>query len=81
MVPKRGLNVMGCEAARLMKLTTNSVEPLSFFVPRKSEAFQDDLYPDTFAGMPAHGSDEWMAGSTLPPVLFSLPIPFRQSCC
>jgi coronin-1B/1C/6 len=39
-IPKRGLNIMGCETARLLKLTTNSVEPLSFYVPRKSEAFQ-----------------------------------------
>lgn len=72
MIPKRGLNIMGCETARLLKLTTNSVEPLSFFVPRKSEAFQDDIYPDTFSGVPSHGADEWMAGSTLPPMLKSL---------
>jgi len=71
-VPKRALNIMGCETARLMKLTTNSVEPLSFFVPRKSEAFQDDIYPDTFSGVPAHSADEWMGGSTLPPMLKSL---------
>lgn len=72
MVPKRALNVMSCETARLMKLTTNSVEPLSFFVPRKSEAFQDDIYPDTFSGVPSHSADEWMGGSTLPPMLKSL---------
>ena len=71
-VPKKGLNVMSCEAARLLKLTTNTVEPLSFYVPRKSEAFQDDLYPDTFAGIPAHTADEWMAGSDKKPVLMSL---------
>lgn len=35
MIPKRGLNVMKCETARLLKLTSNSVEPLSFVVPRK----------------------------------------------
>jgi len=71
-VPKRGLNIMGCETARLLKLTTNSVEPLSFFVPRKSEAFQDDIYPDTYSGVPAHSADEWISGSTLPPVLVTL---------
>jgi coronin-1B/1C/6 len=71
-VPKRGLNIMGCETARLLKLTTNSVEPLSFFVPRKSEAFQDDIYPDTFSGVPSHSSDEWLSGSNLPPMLKSL---------
>lgn len=35
MVPKRGLDVMRCETARLLKLTTNAVEPLSIIVPRK----------------------------------------------
>lgn len=35
MVPKRGLDVLKCETTRLLKLTSNSVEPLSFIVPRK----------------------------------------------
>lgn len=71
-VPKRGLNIMGCETARLLKLTSNSVEPLCFFVPRKSDAFQDDLYPDTAGSIPAHTADEWLAGSNRNPVLVSL---------
>lgn len=71
-VPKRGLNVMACETARLLKLTSNSVEPLSFFVPRKSEAFQEDIYPDTAAPIAAHTSSEWLAGSNKNPVLMSL---------
>jgi coronin-1B/1C/6 len=71
-VPKRGLNIMGCETARLLKLTSNSVEPLCFFVPRKSDAFQDDLYPDTAGPHPAHSADEWLAGSNRNPVLVSL---------
>jgi coronin-1B/1C/6 len=71
-VPKRGLNVMGCETARLMKLTTNSVEPLSFHVPRKSESFQEDLYPETYSGEPSHSAEEWFSGSDLPPRYVSL---------
>lgn len=35
MIPKRGCDVMKCETARLLKLTSNSIEPLSFVVPRK----------------------------------------------
>lgn len=72
MVPKRGLNVMACETARLLKLTTNSVEPLSFFVPRKSDSFQDDIYPDTASSEAAHSADEWLAGSNLPPKMMPL---------
>lgn len=72
MVPKRGLNVMGCETARMLKLTSSTVEPLCFFVPRKSDAFQEDLYPPTNSVQAAHSADEWLAGSDLPPVLISL---------
>jgi len=71
-VPKRGLDVMACESVRLMKLTTSAVEPLSFRVPRKSDSFQDDLYPDTAAYFPSHSADEWLAGSDLPPQTMSL---------
>jgi len=71
-MPKRGLNVMGCEAARLLKLTTNSVEPLSFFVPRKSDSFQDDLYPHTASDQPALTTDEWINGEDKLPLLMSL---------
>lgn len=71
-VPKRRLNIMGCETARILKLTSNSVEPLSFIVPRKSEAFQDDIFPDTASSQPAHTADEWFNGSNKCPILVSL---------
>ena len=35
MIPKRGLEVMKCETARFLKLTSNAVEPLHVYVPRK----------------------------------------------
>lgn len=73
MVPKRGLNVMGCETARILKLTNNSgVHPLSFTVPRKSDAFQDDIFPDCASSTPAHTAEEWLEGSSLPPMTMSL---------
>lgn len=78
-VPKRGLDVMACESARLLKLTTSSVEPLSFFVPRKSDCFQEDIYPDTAAYTPAHTADEWLAGSDKTPLLMSLNPALRSS--
>lgn len=71
-VPKRGLDIMECETARMLKLTSNTVEPLSFRIPRKSEAFQDDIFPDTFSGEASHTADEWMAGSDLAPKTMSL---------
>jgi len=73
MVPKRGLDVMSCETARLLKLTNNDgVHPLRFTVPRKSDAFQDDIFPDCPAPKPAHSADEWVGGSSCLPVTMSL---------
>eukprot|EP00605_Chrysophyceae_sp_TOSAG23-4_P001747 GSChrysophyteH1.ASY1.ANO1.1934.1 assembled CDS len=69
---KRGLDTRKNETARLFKLTTNAVEPLSFIVPRKSDAFQPDLYPDTRAPVPAHSFSDWMGGSNKGPKLMSL---------
>lgn len=71
-VPKRGLNVMKHENTRLMKVTSSGVSPLSFIVPRKSEAFQDDIFPDAAAPISAHTADEWMSGSSKSPVTMSL---------
>jgi coronin-1B/1C/6 len=71
-IPKRACDVMKCETARALKLTGNAVEPLKFIVPRKSDAFQDDLYPPTFSGVPSHTADEWLGGSDKPPKLCSL---------
>lgn len=72
MVPKRGLNVMKHENARLLKVTSSGLSPLSFYVPRKSEAFQDDIFPDCAAPLSAHTADEWLAGSSKSPVTMSL---------
>jgi coronin-1B/1C/6 len=73
LIPKRSNNIMKCETARMLKLTPNDgVQPLNFIVPRKSDAFQDDIFPDSAAPIPAHSVDEWLAGSTKDPVLMSL---------
>lgn len=73
MVPKRGLDVMKCETARILKCTNNAgVHPLSFIVPRKSDAFQDDIFPPTASAVPAHTCHEWVDGSSKMPVLMSL---------
>jgi hypothetical protein len=71
-LPKRSLNVSECEIARGLKLHTNKVEPISFRVPRKSDIFQDDLYPDTYAGEPSLSIEEWSNGANAEPKLRSL---------
>lgn len=73
LVPKRGLNVMGCETVRILKVTNNEgIHPLSFTVPRKSDAFQDDIFPDCPSSQPAHTAQEWKDGSSKLPVTQSL---------
>lgn len=62
-LPKRCVDVMSHEIMRGLKLESTGVQPVSFKVPRKSEAFQDDLFPDAPSGAPAIGADEWVAGS------------------
>lgn len=48
MLPKRCCDVRSVESARLLKLTSDSVVPISFFTPRSDALkgyFQDDLFP------------------------------------
>ena len=66
-LPKRGVNFSQCEIARVYKLTNNVIEPISFLVPRKSDSFQDDIFPDAITGDPALTADEFFDGkSSLP---------------
>jgi len=72
MLPKRAVNVSDCEIVRLLKVGTKTVEPISFQVPRKSDMFQDDIFPDCFAGEPAMTAQEWVGGKEATPVTRSL---------
>lgn len=71
--PKRSVDV-GChEVMRGLKLEANAAAQISFRVPRKSEVFQEDLFPDTAAGIPAMEAEEWVGGAEArPPLLKSL---------
>jgi hypothetical protein len=71
-LPKRGVNVSNCEIARVYKLAANHVEPISFVVPRKSDSFQEDLFPDCISGEPALTSDEFFDGKTALPLRVSM---------
>ncbi len=73
LVPKRGLNIMSHETARILKVTNSAgVHPLKFEVPRKSDAFQDDIFPPTAAPVPSHSFAEWFKGSSKEPIKMSL---------
>jgi coronin-1B/1C/6 len=73
MVPKLILNVVpDCEVTRLLKLENNSVTPISFTVPRKSELFQEDIYPDTIAPVATMTASEYFSGKNEGPKFVSM---------
>ncbi|KAK3584488.1 hypothetical protein CHS0354_006018 [Potamilus streckersoni] len=63
-MPKKTCDVRKVEFARAWRLTSTSVEPVSFTVPRvKTEYFQDDLFPDTkVTWEPVLSSSDWFRG-------------------
>ncbi|XP_039623427.1 coronin-1B-like isoform X2 [Polypterus senegalus] len=69
---KRGLDVNKCEIARFYKLHERKCEPIIMTVPRKSDLFQDDLYPDTAGPEPPMEAEDWVAGRDAMPLLISL---------
>jgi coronin-1B/1C/6 len=72
MVPKVAMDLSTCEIARLLKLTATAIEPINFCVPRKSDIFQDDLYPPTYSGEPTVNASQWFAGKNGEPKKISL---------
>jgi coronin-1B/1C/6 len=68
-LPKRGVNLHENEISRAYKTVNDSwIEPISFIVPRRSEVFQEDIYPPTTGLKAAVSSGEWFDGKTgLPP--------------
>jgi len=72
LVPTRSLDVMKCEVTRMLKLHSNMVEPLSFVCPRKSDLFQEDLYPDCYAGKAAMTNEDYWNDKNKKPIMMSL---------
>ncbi|XP_060530155.1 coronin-7 isoform X2 [Cylas formicarius] len=71
---KNVCDVANVEFAKALRLTNNSIEPLSFTVPRiRTELFQDDLFPPTrVAWEPLYTGDEWFDGTEKPARRISL---------
>ncbi|XP_059808953.1 coronin-2B isoform X3 [Hypanus sabinus] len=73
-MPKHGLDVSICEVFRFYKLVTlkGVIEPISMIVPRRSETYQEDIYPMTPGTEPALTAEEWLSGMNRDPILMSL---------
>lgn len=78
-LPKRACSISDCEVARVFKVHPDRVEPISFKVPRKSDQFQADIFPDTVGDIPAMTSAEWFEGNNAKPKLVSLEKGFQAS--
>jgi len=72
MRPKTACDVASCEVVSMIKASKTTLEPIHFCVPRKSELFQDDIFPDTPGTDPSMSADEWFNGANKPPVKVSL---------
>lgn len=72
--PKMFVNTKENEILKSFKtINDNTIEPVSFIVPRKSEMFQEDIYPDAPSDVPALSSSEWFSGEVASgPKLISL---------
>jgi len=66
-MPKRGCDTSVCEVMKGMRLLRDSIQPVSMRVPRKSEIFQSDLYPDTYAGTSGQTAADYQAGKNAEP--------------
>jgi len=72
-LPKHSLDIRGCEIARFLKVSDNTVEPIQMTVPRtRMEFFQDDIFPPTRSPLPTYTSEEYVSGTVKEPTLVSL---------
>uniref|UniRef100_A0A182VT39 Coronin n=1 Tax=Anopheles minimus TaxID=112268 RepID=A0A182VT39_9DIPT len=73
LVPKRALKVMEGEVNRIMQLTSNSVIPIMYQVPRKTyRDFHNDLYPETNGFKSELSATQWLGGTNTPVPKISL---------
>lgn len=71
--PKRMCTTTKCEIAFCMRLSNkNTIDPISFMVPRKSQMFAKDLYPDAYSGQPSQTAVSYFAGKNANPVCESM---------
>eukprot|EP01132_Coremiostelium_polycephalum_P008291 gene8291-10187_t len=64
LLPKKVVDVGLCEVDRFLRLTSNWIEMVSFIVPRKSQLFQEDIFPAAPSGNPTTDCDLWFNDKT-----------------
>ncbi len=71
-LPKLACETKDCEIAVCLRLMRDCVQRVSFQVPRKSDLFQGDIYPDTYAGIPVLSEEDWLGGANKEPLRVSM---------
>jgi hypothetical protein len=69
MFEKKTMDYNKCEVARFAKVVGNTLEYLSFYVPRRNPGYEPEFYPNIFAGEPALSVDDWMSGQNAEPIV------------
>jgi len=77
-MPKRGVDVNTNEIVKLFRVQGTKLEPLSFKVPRKSDLFQVDIFPDCRSDEPSLTLDQWFSGANSKPKTKSLQGGFQK---
>lgn len=57
------MNYNKCEVARIGKLTANTLEYVSFYIPKRVEGFHAEVYPDCITGEINNTVEEWRSGA------------------
>ncbi|SCU90403.1 LAME_0E08394g1_1 [Lachancea meyersii CBS 8951] len=72
--PRRAVSVKDNEILKAFKtVNDHCIEPISFHVPRKSDSFQEDIYPNAPSGVAALSAEEWASGKSVEgPLLFNM---------
>lgn len=72
-LPKRAMDTKKCEVMRCLRLMRDQIVPVSFCVPRKSDMFQKDIFPDTAdTGKSTVSAADWVGGKDGQVVLMSM---------
>jgi coronin-1B/1C/6 len=71
-LPKTMMDTTKCEVAVCYRVMKDHIAPISFQVPRKSEMFQGDIFPETNAFRPVMTAEEWAGGANKQPLKKSM---------
>jgi coronin-1B/1C/6 len=77
MLPKTACDTAECEVVRMLKADVSGISTIHFKVPRKSDLFQPDLFPETRGHEPANTSEAWFGGANGTPANINLEDGFK----